>query len=432
MTDRHVGGCIYCGSLGPFSDEHVVSAGLGGDDDHWLLKDCVCRVCNTEIFSKQEAKFLRASPIGIARLFLQDRTRDRGNRASAPSIQPNLTVYGDEATGTLLAALMAEKGKTAILPQIVALPRGDAVDIAVTGSDIQSVREFLERFDGVLTDELVLIEKRRDGFEFVFDLTPLSWVVDAYRAGAPRVASTPEKDGIWIDALTRPATAGVNYLLPLAVFQLPKGQIVCRAGSPAMACVLLSFLRQNPQIRQPGGVGATIALDERPGVHLRFAVDLAGYDRVLTKIGINLCAFILGLDLVRDPAFDRAVEYARSGIGAVYKAPAVSDQLLGPPLPDCHSMALCPAPGATGENAIVFLAQFYGGPWERFRLAEFAQPIDGLSLPIIVHVNYQNHRIERLTLEEHVTRAAAVYGDWTVSGSPSQKTEVVPENRTGV
>ena len=81
---------------------------------------------------------------------------------------------------------MAEKGKTTILPQIVALPRsGRGREPAVTGSDNQSVREFLERFDGVLTDELVLIEKRRDGFEFVFDLTPLSWVDDAYKVGRP-------------------------------------------------------------------------------------------------------------------------------------------------------------------------------------------------------------------------------------------------------
>jgi hypothetical protein len=55
---RHEGGCIYCGSPGPFGDEHAVSAGLGGDDSAWLLNDCVCRVCNTDIFSKLETKFV--------------------------------------------------------------------------------------------------------------------------------------------------------------------------------------------------------------------------------------------------------------------------------------------------------------------------------------------------------------------------------------
>jgi hypothetical protein len=55
----HSGGCIYCGIGGPFSDEHVVSAGLGGDDDEWLLKGCVCRACNTDVFSKLEMKAQR-------------------------------------------------------------------------------------------------------------------------------------------------------------------------------------------------------------------------------------------------------------------------------------------------------------------------------------------------------------------------------------
>src|SRR6202521_6455070 len=57
MTDRHAGGCIYCGSPGPFSDEHVVSAGLGGDNSGWLLANCVCRVCNPPIFLKLDLKF---------------------------------------------------------------------------------------------------------------------------------------------------------------------------------------------------------------------------------------------------------------------------------------------------------------------------------------------------------------------------------------
>jgi hypothetical protein len=422
VTDRHAGGCIYCGSLGPFSDEHVVSAGLGGDDDKWLLTGCVCRVCNTEIFSKLEVKFLRASPVAIARLFLQDRTRDRGNRTAAPSIQPNVMVYRDELTGTLLAAQMGGKGATTILPQIVALPRTGAVETAVSGSDSQGLRDFLARFDARLTDELMLIEKRRECFEFVFDLTPLSWVDDAYKAGAASTSSKPAKDGIWLEALTRPATAGADDRLPLAVFGLPSGQIVCRAGFPAMAGALLSFLRQNPQVRQSGDVGPATAADAHPGVHLRLGIDLAGYDRVYTKIGINLCASILGLDLVRNPAFDRAVDYARHGIGAVFKAPAMSEHVLGPPLPDCHVMVLWPAPGGNGGHCIVFMAQLYGGPIERFRLAEFAQPIDGLSEPVVIHVNYQKQRIERLTLEEHVIRVAAIHGDWTASGSPSQKT----------
>jgi hypothetical protein len=206
--------------------------------------------------------------------------------------------------------------------------------------------------------------------------------------------------------------------LPLAVFGLPAGQIVCRAGCPAMAGVLLSFLRQNPQVRQSEAVGAAAASDDHPRVHLRMAVDLAYYDRVFTKIGINLCASILGLDLVRDHAFDNAVDYARNGIGAAHKAPAISDPILGPPLPHTHVMVLSPVPAGNGGHAIAFMAQLYGGPIERFLLAEFAGPIEGLTEPTIIHIDYQKHRIERLTPEEHALRVVAVHGDWTMSSSP--------------
>ena len=34
-------------------------------------------------------------------------------------------------------------------------------------------------------------------------------------------------------------------------------------------------------------------------------------------------------------------------------------------------------------------------------------PIPGLERPILVHVDYVNHRIERLTLEEHAVRLDA-------------------------
>jgi hypothetical protein len=73
-------------------------------------------------------------------------------------------------------------------------------------------------------------------------------------------------------------------------------------------------------------------------------------------------------------------------------------------------------------TAIVFMAQLYGGPIERFRLAELAAPIADFTEPVIIHVDYQNNRIERLTLAEHVVRVAAVHGNWTTPASTSPGT----------
>src|SRR4051812_41233774 len=93
--------CIYCGGAGPFTDEHVVSAGLGGDDKAWLLKDCVCSTCNTKVFSPLETKFLKASGAALARLFLQPHTRDKNK---PPTVQPKAAYHHDTNSDVLLEA----------------------------------------------------------------------------------------------------------------------------------------------------------------------------------------------------------------------------------------------------------------------------------------------------------------------------------------
>ena len=45
--------------------------------------------------------------------------------------------------------------------------------------------------------------------------------------------------------------------------------------------------------------------------------------------------------------------------------------------------------------------------WKEFVSPNLKTPIPGLERPILVHVDYVNHRIERLTLEEHAVRLDA-------------------------
>lgn len=61
MTDD-AATCMYYGGPGPFTDEHVVPASIGGDDRTWMLRGCVCGGCNTAVFSPLELKFARSSP----------------------------------------------------------------------------------------------------------------------------------------------------------------------------------------------------------------------------------------------------------------------------------------------------------------------------------------------------------------------------------
>ena len=195
-NSRHDSGCIYCGSPGPFTDEHAVSAGLGGDDSAWLLKGCVCRVCNTDVFSKLETKFLRSSPVALARLFLQPRSRNRGGKSTPPSVQPKTSYIRDPDSGILLEAVLGAGGSGEVLPQLVVV---DKTQIAVTGKDASTAAAFLTELQTVLADAVTLIEKTREGFEVAYEVTPLIWEDDAYVPGETAISARPPKAGVWVE-----------------------------------------------------------------------------------------------------------------------------------------------------------------------------------------------------------------------------------------
>lgn len=403
MNPRHDGGCIYCGSQGPFSDEHAVSAGLGGDDKAWLLTGCVCRVCNTDIFSKLETKFLRASPVAIARLFLQPRTRKQGGQMGTPSVQPKLSYVRVPGSNTLLEGELDTGGQSNMLPQLVV---ADAQQAAVTGPDAASITAFLTELRVAIANEITVIAKRRDGFEVAYDVTVLSWQDGVYTLGDTATNVRPPKAGIWIEPLTRPVTAEEGDILLPRIFRRSAGQLVCRVNDAGQAAMFVTVLRLTPELMDGGRIDATAMGTAKPGFHQQYNFDIAAYDRVLTKIGLNLVAKLLGLPLIRDPAFDAAVAYARDGAGGVYKYPPERTvefaNALGPPMP---------GPAPNGGHCLVFMARLYGGPMEGIRLAEFRAPIQGLESPILVHVDYVDHRIERLTLEQHTEWIAMAGAD---------------------
>ncbi len=105
-----------------------------------------------------------------------------------------------------------------------------------------------------------------------------------------------------------------------------------------------------------------------------------------------------------------AVAYAREGKGAVLKLPpetsAQLTDMLGPALPDRHNLALLPIPRPNGGYGLAFMARLYGGPAEVIQLAEFKDPIAELRRPIVLLVDYVNHKIEQPTIEEGAIESA--------------------------
>jgi hypothetical protein len=52
------------------------------------------------------------------------------------------------------------------------------------------------------------------------------------------------------------------------------------------------------------------------------------------------------------------------------------------------------------------MARLYGGPLDVIRLADLGRAISELERPLLLHVDYINHKIVQKTLEEHASDVA--------------------------
>jgi len=398
--------CIYCQSAGPFSDEHVIPAGLGGDDRDWLLKDVVCAVCNTKVFSPLETKVMRSSPLAIARLFYQSRSRDRGGKTVAPTIQAPVSYFDDTGSGLLLEQQLGSGGQSTVHPQVIVVPPNN---ITVAGSDVATMNALVDELRS-LPDTLTICEKFRDGVEVRFDLTPLTWNGRSYVVGVAAGHNKAPADAIWLEPLELPATEIVGILTP-RVFRRSKGPMVCRADSLADAAVLLSFVRANHEVLAVPA-DATATATETPGIHFRQTMDEDAYDRVLTKIGINLCAHLFGAEAVRAPAFDQAREFARTGSGRVRMLPVDQAKQLTdkfPRLPRHHLLVVLIEPASAGQvGHAAVLMQFYGGLMHAVVVAQGSSGLPSTSDLIYVVVDYEANSITRCTPDQFAEYAIRV------------------------
>jgi hypothetical protein len=68
--------CVYCGSAGPFTDEHVLARAFAGPSENWMLKDLVCAECN-KLFSTYERAWTSAPGEAAARIHWGPAGRNR-------------------------------------------------------------------------------------------------------------------------------------------------------------------------------------------------------------------------------------------------------------------------------------------------------------------------------------------------------------------
>lgn len=383
--------CIYCGQLGPFTDEHIFPAGLGGDDRRFLLKNLVCKHCNTDVFSKLEAKFMRNSPVALARVFLQARGRGKGKNASIPKFETEFNTVSDPNTGCLLEAELQVGGKPVVLPQIVMTQDG----LGCTGPDAPSVQTFLERLTALLGDEVQTVKKQKQKDSVVFIVTTLSWSEGSYKPSAIEHLSQPPSNGIWIEGLATSFTPATARL-----FLRTAGQIVLRAESAADHSVeWLTFAKTHLPTLSQKNMPASSTI-EQPSMHIGMSVDLNAYSRVLAKIGMNFAIHAYGDQYCRHPAFDDIKVRILSGnesvpMGIDGKHGANFSEIFSTIGTDNHHVLMLLAHDhGSGRHSVLFVVRIFGRAAHVIRLADQDAPVPPIDGPIFMTVDYANHVIE--------------------------------------
>jgi hypothetical protein len=396
MDQKKTAKCIYCPSTGPFSDEHVFPAGMGGDDKNFLLVDLVCENCNTGIFSKLELSLMRRSPIGLGRQFLQTRTRDRGSRTSSPTIETKSHFILDKE-GRLLEAEYDKSGAQTLLAQCII----DGEKILYTAQDTQHLKKMYQTLSKILEAPRInlITKKRSDTACFAVDI--YDWEDDEYKLTSTDTFEKPPALGIWLEAFT-----GNQSNFSPRFFQRLAGQLVLRTASEIGCTKLLRSMRRTLPSMQSKQEEATANSIEQPIVQIEMSIDVDGSERALAKIGMNFLAFTFGPSFIDRPQFESikqsiltgSPELPFSSFGEGHEN-VISD-LFGNVPKQCHCVMLMIAPTDDGLCEIYFNARLYGTGAYKVSLAK-QLPITELIPPIYFLINYETNTITPMSMLDY-------------------------------
>ena len=388
--------CVYCGGGGPFDEEHVFSAGMGGDDKSFVLVDLVCCKCNNKIFSKLELSVMRRSPTGLRRKFSQSKSRDRGSKTRAPSIVTSSHFIIDNH-GRCLEAEYAIDGTNTMLAQILI----EDNKVYFTASDDTHLRKLYSSLARVLEVPVIHLIDKVEGSNSIFDVTTYEWFEDEYRQLASEVLSEPPATGIWLQTF-----ADKHPNASPRVYQRLAGQLNLRIPSKGDPAQFLRSMRRTLPSMSIKKESTTENLIEQPIIHIEMNADLESTTRVLAKTGVNLLIHTFGKEFVTRPEFDEVKKFVLTGIPARPlsllgdKAKYFADILFGSIPKQSHCAMLVGVPAQNNTYDIYFNVCLYGSDYHSVLIAK-ELPSDTFFEPIYLLVNYEENIIKKLSRLEY-------------------------------
>lgn len=384
--------CIYCDLERKFNREHVFSAGLGGDDDDYVLRDAVCEVCNSE-FSKLETELLQKSPTALARIGMQPTGRDRGKKTKEPTYTAEATYIVDEE-GRMLEASITAGFRAVLFPQMHIAGK----NVYLTAADGESLKEFLIGLHGLVNGGgLSLIKKIKDDVGTSYEVLTVSKTDDGYEVGASVKMAKPPKGGLWLQ-ITK-AEKGVSNRF----YRSKSGELTYKtAQEDSVVGMLLAVEAYFEQVGVPNDWAASTLI--QPVVQVESSINLAMVDRAIAKIGVNFLAYLEGAEYVRHPGFADVKSYILMGKPQLpwthTEEPGVV-QLLGHPPAQHHALLLSAIPLENGMSMIFMALKLYGTAVHRVCLAEVA-PNPGWSEPKYYLINYVSRKVRPIGMVDYM------------------------------
>lgn len=388
--------CIYCTRSGPFSDEHVFPAGMGGDDNDFLLVDLVCAECNTKVFSPLELSLMRRSPTGLGRKFLQSKTREKGKKATKPTIETKSHFIIDES-GEFLEAEYDKDGNDIVLAQCIF--KGDLINY--TAHDRDNLKKmYAELFKNLNNETVELIVKKREP-AVSYEVSTYEWREDEYVLSSTNSLPKAPKSGIWLEAMSRAqATMSPRF------YQRSKGQLILKVGPQSKPTELLRSMRRTLPSMQAKQEDAAENSINQPVIHIEMPIDMHSTERAIAKIGVNFLTHNFGADFVRREEFDSVKQSIMTGSPELlFSAFGPEDEetileLFGSPPAQCHCLMLIGVPSDGSLCEIYFNAKLYGSGAYKVTLTQNL-PLSNLFFPVYFLVHYEENRIEKLSMLEY-------------------------------
>lgn len=394
--------CIYCQGPGPFSDEHVFCAGLGGDDPTFMLRDLVCAECNTCVFSGMEARFMRGSIEGFARVCLQPRGRNRRKRSRAPLFRAE-SIRVVLPNGAKAEAEVRGGGQVVILPQFFF----DDGFLQAECSSAAVLREFVKVLGRIFASDLLSLVTKSQTVKAPDYLTAnFHWDGTRYIHTETISMPSPPIACVWREALQRDDPDEKSP----RIYRRGEGQVVFRPHMGMLDPEFLTILRRNlpALVAAAANAGAGAPLPSAPvAVSMKQTIGLR--ERVLAKIGVNLAAYAYGGTYIRHECFAQIKSSVLHATPDVVCTDHAVDQLGAEDFlrkvfaaipPDRHVGILTTFGGPGGTIDLMFCVRLYGGMLTTIRLAQDVPvPPDQ---PQFLLVDYREHRIELLGCSDFV------------------------------